>query len=380
MDRQLRIDQVLPSFGFYDAIGTECRLIRDFIRQKGITSDIFVDEGLYPEETRPMQEFHNLKPDSGNLVIHHLSIGSLVPYYLMGYQGGVITRYHNITPARFFKYPSNQLTRFRCQIGRMQFQAVRKFSHTIWAASRYNLEEMDRFRFKEKHILPVVRDYQYLTSLPDCVKTTKILQKNPRKTILFVGRVIPSKSHHDLIFYLSELQHIVSPNVRIIFVGSGDPYYVKTLLRRLANDMQLQVAHACHSSSDPDILFTGSVSEKELVSYYRHADAFVCVSDHEGFCVPLIEAMHFGLPVLAHPAAAVPDTLGFAGIQADKNKPAEFLKALSSILWNEALIKDQRDKSLLRAQDFSWDSLSRRLEQLLGRLIRPGHSGMGAVI
>ena len=96
----MRIDQILPSFGFYDAIGTENRCIRDLLQKKGIESEIFAEEGVGSGEWRHVNDYQQYaSPD--NYIIYHCSIGSLIPYHLMGYSSKLITRYHNITPAKF---------------------------------------------------------------------------------------------------------------------------------------------------------------------------------------------------------------------------------------------------------------------------------------
>lgn len=370
MVADFRVDQILPSFGLYDAIGTESRLIRDLIRKKGIESDIFTEEGVRPGESRPVREFHELEVGSDSFVIHQFSIGSLVPYYLINYPGDVITRYHNITPGRFFKYDSNRHARNRCVQGRSQFRLVSQRSRHLWAASRYNLEELSPGYFRSGKVLPVLRRYQHLSEEKGCPKVSELLQKDKRKTILFVGRVIPSKSHHHLMFFLRQLYDLASRDVRVIFVGSVDSYYGQKLLTKLAYDLQLRVSHSVLSAQNSDILFAGSVRDDELASYYRHADAFVCMSEHEGFCVPLVEAMHFGIPILAHPAAAVPDTLGSAGLKVDKHQASEFLQALIRVLWDHDLNQQLREKSLSRARDFSWDHLVAQFYACLDDMIQ----------
>lgn len=365
MNINFRVDQILPSFGSYDAIGTETKIIQQAIREKGIQSDIYTEQGIDSRYCKPMTEFFKRKSSSKDILIHHFSIGSLVPYYLMNFRGRVITRYHNITPPHFFKYDSNRFSRCRCAQGRNQFSTVRQFSPVCWAASSYNLEEMKHLNFESTSVLPVLRDYNQLFQKEPCSKIIGNLKKSTKKTILFVGRVIPNKAHHDLFFLLKQYLTYVDKNIRLICIGAVDSHYGKKLLKNLAHSLDISVLFDSSGLNTADVTFTGPVSDAELVSYYRESDAFVCLSDHEGFCVPLVEAMNFGLPVLAHPSAAVPETLGNAGILSDKTDPVDLIEKLHLILSDQKESERLKRLSLLRAQDFSIDKTLIKLSDLL---------------
>ena len=102
-----RIDQVLPNFDCYDAIGIDNQSIRDLLQGYGFESDIFSEKGVVRGKTRHLSEYFQYS-QKGNIVIHHFSIGSLVPYFLLGVASRKITRYHNITPAKFFPLSPHQ--------------------------------------------------------------------------------------------------------------------------------------------------------------------------------------------------------------------------------------------------------------------------------
>lgn len=365
MNTNFRVDQILPSFGSYDAIGTETKIIQQAIREKGIESDIYTEQGIDSQYCKPMTDFFKKKSSPNDILIHHFSIGSLVPYYLMNFRGRIITRYHNITPPHFFKYESNRFSRCRCAQGRNQFSTIRQFSHVCWAASSYNLNEMKHLNFESTCVLPVLRDYNQLFQKTPCLNTTSMIKKSTKKTLLFVGRVIPNKAHHDLFFLLRQYLTHVDKNVRLICIGAVDSHYGKKLLKNLANAFSMSVAFEPSGASTADVTFTGPVSDSELVSYYRDSDAFICLSDHEGFCVPLVEAMNFGLPILAHPSAAVPETLGAAGVLSDKSNPVDMIEKLHEILTNPQESERLKKLSLLRAQDFSIDKTLNKLSNLL---------------
>ncbi|NRA44015.1 MAG: glycosyltransferase family 4 protein [Oligoflexales bacterium] len=368
MNRSPRVDQILPSFGYYDAIGTDTRTIRDLIRAKGLKSDIFAEEGVLPGECRHLSEYTPFAT-RGNLLIHHFSVGSLVPYYLMGAGATKVTRYHNITPAKFFPYPHTSFAKSKCKQGRDQLPLVRDLSDCFWAASQYNADELEAHSFKNGAVLPLMRDYKKLLEIEPCKKTTEFLQKDKRKTLLFVGRVVPNKAHHDLLFLLKQYYDFVDNDARLICVGRPDPYYGGVLVKSLAAEYGMRTSFDKPYGLHSDFILTGAVNEHELASFYQHADVFVCLSDHEGFCVPLVEAMNFKIPILAHKAAAVPETLGEGGLLVDKNKPLETLQGLTKLLKDQDEIKKYGYLSSKRAKDFDWETLEAKFSSYLDSVL-----------
>lgn len=366
-----RVDQILPSFGYYDAIGIDNRSIRDLLRSKGFESDIFAEEGVMPGECRHLSEYTPYA-SRGNLLIHHFSIGSLVPYYLMGAASTKITRYHNITPAKYFPYAHTSLAKSKCKQGREQFAMLKNLSDYYWAASDYNASELEEYNFPNGSTLPLMRNYKNLLGVKPCQKMSEFLQRDKRKTILFVGRVVPNKAHHDLLFLLKQYYEYVDKDLRLICVGTMDSYYAGVLLKKLAIEWGLRVSIDKPYSIHSDVIFTGSVNDHELVSFYQHADVFTCMSDHEGFCVPLVEAMNFKIPILAHKAAAVPETVGAGGLLVDKSKPVEALNGLVSLLNDQESIDKYSSLAYKRARDFDWDVLmktfSAKLDSVLNQL------------
>ena len=368
MSQTPRVDQVLPTFGYYDAIGIDNRSIRDLLRSKGFASDIFAEEGVMPGECRYLSEYSPYA-SKGNLLIHHFSIGSLVPYYLMGAASTKITRYHNITPSKYFPYAHTSLAKSKCEQGRQQFPLIKNLSDYYWADSAYNAHELDEYNFTNGSVLPLMRNYKKLLDIQPCEKMTEFLQRDKRKTILFVGRVVPNKAHHDLLFLLKQYYQFIGKDVRLICVGMMDSYYGGVLLKQLAIDWGLRTSIYKPFSIHSDVIFTGSVNDHELASFYQHADVFVCMSDHEGFCVPLVEAMNFKIPILAHKAAAVPETLGNGGLLVDKNKPTEALSGLVSLLNDQSEIDKYSTLSYERGKAFDWENLEKQFSQRLDSVL-----------
>jgi glycosyltransferase involved in cell wall biosynthesis len=157
-----------------------------------------------------------------------------------------------------------------------------------------------------------------------------------KTNFLFVGRVIPNKCFHDLIKVFAFYQKYIDRNSRLLLVGEwvGFEKYYQALVR-MVDELGLV-----------DVVFTGHVEDNELCSYYRVADLFICLSEHEGYCVPLIEAFHFGVPVMAFDAGAVPETLHDAGILIREKRIDEIAHMAHTIVSNPEM-----SESIINGQD-----------------------------
>ena len=213
---------------------------------------------------------------------------------------------------------------------------ARAFPRSV-GVSRYNAEELEMYGFGCPQILPIAVDPAYWCMPPD--ETLMRRLRDGRRNILFVGRLAPNKCQHELIeAFAHYLRH--DSEARLILVGDGqadDPYvkFVNETVRRYAVDDQ--------------VVFAGQVTESELHAYYRTAHLFWSMSEHEGFCVPLIEAMWFDVPILAFRAAAVTETLNEAGITFDQKEDFGEIAALAAELACErmdieAILQTQRER------------------------------------
>lgn len=370
MSKVDRIDQILTSLGGHDAIAIETRNIRDLLRSKGIKSDIFSEEGVVHGDTFHVLDYQNIV-GSGNYLIHHFSIGSSLPYFLMSLNAHIITRYHNITPAQFFPYPFAQYARGRCIQGRNQIPIVEKLSSHYLSVSQYNANELNDFTEKKGQILPLIRNFDQLKFInPDSRYRDKI-KKDNRKIILFVGRVVPNKAQYDLIFFLKQYYHHFENNVRLICIGNMDTHFSKYLYEyAVESGLSVSMPERQYGNDGLfDVTFTGGVNVEELVEHYKNADLFLCMSDHEGFCVPLVEAMSFGLPVIAHADSAVPETLGDGGILINKKNAGETLTQIYNLLNDQKMHDHYSKKAIERSKDFNWRKITQNFYNNLNTII-----------
>jgi glycosyltransferase involved in cell wall biosynthesis len=151
-----------------------------------------------------------------------------------------------------------------------------------------------------------------------------------KTNFLFVGRIIPNKRFEDLIKVFHVYQKYIDPNCRLLLVGESKGFerYFDALVRTM-DELELK-----------DVVFTGHVDTDDLAAYYQLADLFLCLSEHEGFCVPLIEAFRFGVPVMAFEAGAVPETLGGAGILI-REKRLDEIAEMAHLLVHDSSLREK---------------------------------------
>jgi glycosyltransferase involved in cell wall biosynthesis len=252
--------------------------------------------------------------------------------------------YHNITPAPFFLGFHPHLAGL-CHHGRRELAAFAPRTELALGDSEYNRRELEAAGFHKTGVLPIVLDLGLFDRPASPV--VRRLYDDGRTNILFVGRIIPNKRIEDLVRVFAAYQRWVDPRSRLLLVGDHrgfERYFDR--LRELVSELRLD-----------EVVFTGQVDDDELYAYYRDADVFLCLSEHEGFCVPLQEAMHFGVPVVALDAGAVRETLHGGGVLLSDKRPAEVAELLGRLrqdegLRREVLATQERAMSKVRATDF----------------------------
>ena len=215
-------------------------------------------------------------------------------------------QYHNVTPASFFAPYDPALFRLAA-LARQELATLVGRVDLALGVSEYNRQELEALGFAPTGVLPLAVDtVAHHPAASDGRRSSEILD-DEFVNFLFVGRIAPNKKIEDHIRLAEHYKRYVDAFYRFIFVGRYDavPRYYATIRALMAEYRLL----------NERFVFTGPVPDEELAVYYRHAAVYISLSEHEGFCAPLLEAMAADVPVLAYAAAAVPETLGGAGVQ-----------------------------------------------------------------
>jgi len=353
------IHQLVAGFARGDAISNEALVLRSIFQKWGYESRIYCEQKrILPELRKEALDVYDFpfpgEPD--DVAILHLSVGSPLNPMLPDMKCKKVILYHNVTPGHYFKNIQQQTARV-LEKGREQTKALAGVADVVLADSEFNARELRDIGFGEVGILPLVLNFDSFCGEPDR-KVIKTLDDG-LCNILFVGRCAPNKKIEDLLVAFSMFQRHVEPNSRLIHVGSYaglERYYF--LLSGMARELKLR-----------NTRMTGNVPQSHLNAYFQKADLFLCMSEHEGFCIPLIEAMANDIPVMAYSAAAVPETLGGAGVTfTDKNFPiiAEMMGHLTKDAnLRQSVITKQRNRvESYKALDLESD-LKRHLAPLL---------------
>jgi glycosyltransferase involved in cell wall biosynthesis len=351
------VHQVLATLGYGDAIGHEVLGIQRVLREAGYQSDIFVetaDRRLEPL-TRDYRELVDAShPD--NLLLHHFSIGSKASRTAYALPDRMALIYHNITPPQYFVGVHRTLAR-QCFRGRRELLAYMDRCELALGDSEFNRQDLEELGFPRTAVLPVVPGFDHLDLPANPFVATQF--DDDWTNILFVGRVIANKKIEDVIRAFHAYHLKCNPRSRLLIVGIFSLFerYLASL-NHLVEELELTHVH-----------FTGHVTDEELVAYYDIADLFLCASEHEGFCVPLVEAFYKDVPVLAYAATAVPSTMDGGGVLFDDKDPNHVAALMDAILSNAELedaILESQSAALarLRAKDFA-GTLLHFVEQIL---------------
>ena len=346
-----RVHQVLATLGYGDAIGHEVLGIQRVLRAAGYESEIFV-ETADPRLEDLTVDYREMvgAVDSSDVLIHHFSIGSRASRTAYALPGRMALVYHNITPPEYFIGVHKDLVKL-CFRGRRELTAYVARCDIALGDSEYNRQELEALGFVSTGVLPVVPDFAHLDVPPDRMLARGF--DDEWTNVMFVGRVIPNKKFENVIraFHVYRTRH--NPRARLLLVGSYSGF------ERYLAMLQALVARL----ATPDVHFLGHVSNEQLTALYDVGDVFLCASEHEGFCVPLIEAFYKRIPVLAYASTAVPATMDGGGVLYDTSDPAEIARLL------EAVTSDTRvEQAILASQDAALDRLRGR--DFAGTLLR----------
>ena len=350
----MRVVQLLPTLSFGDAIGNDTIALKGVISEMGYSTDIYaenIDKRLPGGLAKKVDKLRDLKKD--DVLIYHKSTGTDLTFKLEKYKCRRIMVYHNITPAEFFRsysVPATQLT----ELGYKGVEFLRDKVDYVLAVSAYNKSELLKMGYTcPIDIRPILIKFDDYRQAPDEAVIKKY--SDGKKNIIFVGRIAPNKKQENVIRAFYSYKKL-NPESRLILVGSA---------RGMENYRDRLAKYARALGIGDDVVFPGHIKFSEILAYYHLADAFVCMSEHEGFCVPLVEAMFFDVPIIAYDTSAISDTLGGSGVLLDSNDPVYAAAVMDRVLTDDKLRESIIAGQRRRLEDFSYENVRAVFEREL---------------
>lgn len=298
----LKVSQFVADLAEGDAISMDCIEIGRILREWGCRTQIYADRVHLQAKVKalPLTQHH---PEEDEVAVLHYSLWSASAEYLLRLRHPrLIMVYHNVTPSEYFRNLNPQAEQ-ATMLGRKALARFAPVTALALGDSEFNRQELEACGFGRTGVLPIAVDFEKLAGLPN----TDLIGRfsNGYVNVLSVGRIVPNKRLEDVIKLFYHYKRRLNPRSRLFLVGPAD--MGASYGRWLESFVE-------HLGLDPHVCFPGRVSQPDLLAYYRLARAYVCLSEHEGFCAPLVESMYLGAPVLAYATTAIPETVGDGGV------------------------------------------------------------------
>lgn len=334
-----------------NAIMAEAQVMQAALQAWGYSSHIFA-ERIHATLQRTVRPYTAYRPSAGDLLLFHYSLGSDLSDFVLGCAAPLLLRYHNVTPARYLA-GAHPWLRAGAEKGRRDLPRFAARTALALADSPYNAQELIAAGFANTAVLPLIQPTELYEAAPDTAVLSRF--RDGRTNLLFVGRIAPNKRQEDLLKALYFYRQI-DPQARLLLVGSEDGAgQYGRWLRGFVQQFGLQEA----------VHFGGHVSTAQLAAYYRAADVFVCLSEHEGFCQPLVESMMFDVPILAFAETAVPGTLGNAGVMVTAKQFPVIAELIHLLVTDAQLRQEVIAGQQARRQAFAQDALLQQFRRIL---------------
>jgi glycosyltransferase involved in cell wall biosynthesis len=369
-----RIAIVSPNILPGDAIGHDALHMGRTLAAEGHEVELFSTNWGKPQprgrDDLLVHEY--LDDDPAALLILHHAIGwkHALPLIALAKCRRVV-KYHNVTPAHFYEHLDQNYAGL-CRLGRSQMRELIAANCDLYLAdSSFNRDDLlDMDADPDRCIVvPPFNDIERLLAIE---ADPEVLHDygDGRTNLLFVGRRAPNKGHHYLIDAFAAYHEHYDSNSRLVLLGKGEPEPADYTAALRAQVRQLRLQGR--------VIFLDGATESELKAYYQSASAFVLASEHEGFCVPVVEAMALGVPVVAYAGTAVPDTLGDAGLLWPEPDPFLLAQSLAAVVRDGAPRRALVERGRRRYREhFANPRIQERfLDALRPLLAAPVHSGL----
>jgi L-malate glycosyltransferase len=355
------VHQFIATLNPHDATGTHALKLRDALRAAGWRSDIFAEaihddlasearkHWMYPEHAAP-----------GDVAIYQFTTSSAVAGYLAEHGLPLILDFHNFTgPDYFTGWEPRSVERAAAAADELALLAPRALLGL--AKSRFSQRELRAAGCHWTEVVPVLADYRRVAGTPDPRVAAELARLGAEGgcDILFVGRIVPSKAQHELVKALWAYRRLYDPEARLHLVGGTSSFEYTKALQGFVDDLGLAAA----------VRLPGEVSDAALAAYFAAADVYLSLSAHEGFGVPLVEAMVAGVPVVTRDAGGVRDTVADGALVLAAADPSYIAAALHRALTDEQLRATLTTAGVRRAAELSSDAPATRTVELVAAAV-----------
>ena len=353
----MKIIQLVNGYSKGDGVGNVITAIDQLLKSRGYETEIC-------NQALNMVDLHNDEFQGENIVLYHvaLSVDPLVSFL----KCKKILVFHNITDPELLIGSGLQQMRNWCSAGLYDIRTLSKYFEAAIVFSEYSKNTLIESGWTEDYIyqMPIMVRFNKLAQQWDA----EIVEKysDGYTNILFTGRIFPNKKQEDIIYAFAEYKKTYNNKSRLFLVGgAGNKNYFEAL-KKLVKELGL----------DDDIVLTGRVPFSEYLAYYKIADVFLCMSAHEGFCIPIVEALYFGLPIIAVNSTAIPDTLGGSGFLIDSRDSTVAAEAVNRVVSDEDFRNELLENEKGRLEELQPDVIEKLYLNVLNKCISNTESGI----
>lgn len=353
-----RIIQLVSSLNFGDAVGNDVRAISKALREAGNITGIFTF-AIHPKIQDKDVYLINMLPElnENDLIIYHYATADELSDIIKEAPCKVVLRYHNVTPPAFFHgydKGAEKLTRE----GLDEITDLRDAIDYGMVVSDFNKKDLEQMGYQcPISVVPILIPFKDYEQQPD----SEVLKRysDGRTNIVFVGRIVPNKKFEDVISCFAAYKEKYDPTARLFLVGNyqeTDLYY--QYLQEYIKKYEVE-----------DVIFSGHIAFNAILAYYKIADVFLCMSEHEGFCVPLVEAMFFEIPIIAYASTAIPGTLAGSGVLVETKEPETVAEIMNQIVGDEEYRSKILRTQAERLRDFEYERIKEKILKELEKFL-----------
>lgn len=352
------IHQLIHTLSYGDAISGEALALQRCLKELGYQSNIYAIH-VHPvykkeAETLGIKDYRSLSPDFDGGILLHYSLGSpLNNLYRALVRAQRTLIYHNLTPAHWFRGVNPRIVR-DIEQGMAELPALCAISNRLIADSKFNAHELSQLGFSAEVLELPIDPVRW--NIPRNEGIYSLLKSTPGINVVHIGRLAPNKCIEDIIKSFYFLNRFIDKGSRLWLAGIDiDTEIYSFSLKRLVHELGI----------DESVTFAGCMADSELRSLYEAGSVYCCMSEHEGFCLPVVEAMHFGLPVISFDSSALPDTIGSGGLLVSEKRHAEIAELIAEVSRNQELRASLVSAGRERVASLSFDAFASRVKMLL---------------